>query len=87
MDFWVKNFLMSIDFSMRQKKIHSQFDSTIQEHFEEGSQPVLSHLLQKAELWLLSSDFALEFAHPLLPNTIYVGGLLDNPVKPIPLVS
>jgi hypothetical protein len=89
MDFWgrVKNFLMSFDFSMRQEKIHSQFDSTIQEHFEEGSQPVLSQLLQKAELWLLSSDFALEFARPLFPNTIYVGGLVDKPVKPIPQVS
>ncbi|XP_031216487.1 UDP-glucuronosyltransferase 3A2-like [Mastomys coucha] len=86
MDFWgrVKNFLMRIDFSMRQKKIHSQFDGTIREHFEEDSQPVSSHLLQKAELWFLSSDFALEFARPLLPNTIYVGGLLDKPVKPIP---
>nr|AAH34837.1 UDP glycosyltransferases 3 family, polypeptide A2 [Mus musculus] len=86
MDFWgrVKNFLMFLDFSMKQREILSQYDSTIQEHFVEGSQPVLSDLLLKAELWFVNSDFALDFARPLFPNTVYVGGLLDKPVQPIP---
>ncbi|GAB1299240.1 UDP-glucuronosyltransferase 3A2 [Apodemus speciosus] len=86
MDFWdrVKNLLMFFDFSMKQRKILSQYDSTIQEHFAEGSRPVLSDLLLKAELWFVNSDFALDFARPLFPNTVYVGGLLDKPVQPIP---
>ncbi|XP_028623478.1 UDP-glucuronosyltransferase 3A2-like [Grammomys surdaster] len=86
MDFWgrVKNFLTFFDFSMKQREIHSQYDSAIQEHFAEGSRPVLSDLLLKAELWFVNSDFALEFARPLFPNTVYVGGLLDKPVQPIP---
>nr|XP_034379497.1 UDP-glucuronosyltransferase 3A2-like isoform X2 [Arvicanthis niloticus] len=86
MDFWgrVKNFLMFFDFSMKQREILSQYDSTIQEHFAEGSQPVLSDLLLKAELLFVNSDFALDFARPLFPNTVYVGGLLDKPVQPIP---
>ncbi|XP_029390493.1 UDP-glucuronosyltransferase 3A2-like, partial [Mus pahari] len=86
MDFWgrVKNFLMYFHFSMKQRERFSQFDSTIQEHFAEGSRPVLSELLLKAELWFVNSDFALEFARPLFPNTVYVGGLLDEPVQPIP---
>uniref|UniRef100_A0A8C6REV7 UDP-glucuronosyltransferase n=1 Tax=Nannospalax galili TaxID=1026970 RepID=A0A8C6REV7_NANGA len=86
MDFWgrVKNFLMFFDFSMKQRKIYSQYDNTIQEHFAEGSRPGLSDLLQKAELWFVNSDFALDFARPLLPNTIYVGGLLAQSIKPIP---
>nr|XP_034379467.1 UDP-glucuronosyltransferase 3A2-like isoform X2 [Arvicanthis niloticus] len=86
MDFWgrVKNFLMYFDFSMKQREILSQYDSTIQEHFAEGSRPVLSDLLLKAELWFVNSDFALDFARPLFPNTVYVGGLLDKPVQPIP---
>ncbi|XP_034855036.1 UDP-glucuronosyltransferase 3A1-like isoform X1 [Mirounga leonina] len=85
MDFWgrVKNFLMLFDFSMKQWRIQSTFDSTIKEHFPEGSRPVLSHLLKKAELWFVNSDFALEFARPLLPNTVYVGGLMSRPVKPV----
>ncbi|XP_038178423.1 UDP-glucuronosyltransferase 3A1-like [Arvicola amphibius] len=86
MDFWgrVKNFLMFFDFSMKKRQIRSQYDATIQEHFAEGSRPVLSDLLLKAELWFVNSDFAFEFARPLLPNTVYVGGLMDKPARPIP---
>ncbi|XP_078301025.1 UDP-glucuronosyltransferase 3A1-like isoform X2 [Panthera onca] len=86
MDFWgrVRNFLMFLDFFLRQWRIQSTFDNTIKEHFPEGSRPVLSHLLKKAELWFVNSDFALEFARPLLPNTVYVGGLMARPVKPVP---
>ncbi|ELW53492.1 UDP-glucuronosyltransferase 3A2 [Tupaia chinensis] len=86
MDFWgrVKNLLMFFKFSMRQRKIHSVFDNVIEEHFAAGSRPVMFHLLLKSELWFVNSDFALEFARPLLPNTIYVGGLMTKPVKPIP---
>ncbi|XP_047722903.1 UDP-glucuronosyltransferase 3A1-like isoform X4 [Prionailurus viverrinus] len=86
MDFWgrVKNFLMFFDFTMKQRQIQSAYDNTIKEHFPEGSRPVLSHLLKKAELWFVNSDFALEFARPLLPNTVYVGGLMARPVTPVP---
>ncbi|XP_004738075.1 UDP-glucuronosyltransferase 3A2 isoform X1 [Mustela putorius furo] len=86
MDFWgrVKNFLMFFDFSIRQWQIQSTYDNTIKEHFPEGSRPVLCHLLKKAELWFVNSDFALEFARPLLPNTVYVGGLMVRPVKAVP---
>ncbi|KAK2492972.1 hypothetical protein MC885_017736 [Smutsia gigantea] len=86
MDFWgrVKNFLMFFDFSIRNWQIYSTFDNTIKEHFPEGSRPVLSQLLKKAELWFVNSDFAFEFARPLLPNTVYVGGLMAKPVKPLP---
>ena len=89
MDFWgrVKNLLMFFDFSLKQRQLLSQYDATIQEHFAEGSRPVLSDLLLKAELWFVNSDFAFEFARPLLPNTVYVGGLMDKPVRPIPQVS
>ncbi|XP_030187209.1 UDP-glucuronosyltransferase 3A1-like [Lynx canadensis] len=86
MDFWgrVRNFLMFLDFFLRQWRIQSTFDNTIKEHFPEDSRPVLSHLLRKAELWFVNSDFALEFARPLLPNTVYIGGLMVRPVKPVP---
>ncbi|KAL6042804.1 hypothetical protein STEG23_015392, partial [Scotinomys teguina] len=86
MDFWdrVKNFLMFFDFSMNQRKIFSHYDSTIEEHFAEGTRPVLSDLLLKAELWFVNSDFAFEFPRSMLPNMVYVGGLMDKPVRPIP---
>ncbi|KAI5160266.1 Udp-Glucuronosyltransferase 3A2 [Manis pentadactyla] len=86
MGFWgrVKNFLMFLDFSQKKWQMYSTFDNTIKEHFPEGSRPVLPHLLKKAELWFVNSDFAFEFARPLLPNTVYVGGLMSKPVKPLP---
>ncbi|KAL4684021.1 hypothetical protein H8959_021715 [Pygathrix nigripes] len=86
MDFWgrVKNLLMFFSFSRNQWDLLSTFDNTIKEHFPEGSRPVLSHLLLKAELWFVNSDFAFDFARPLLPNTVYVGGLMEKPIKPVP---
>ncbi|EHH26448.1 UDP-glucuronosyltransferase 3A2 [Macaca mulatta] len=86
MDFWgrVKNFLMFFSFCRRQWHMQSTFDNAIKEHFPEGSRPVLSHLLLKAELWFINSDFAFDFARPLLPNTVYVGGLMEKPIKPVP---
>ncbi|XP_008051550.1 UDP-glucuronosyltransferase 3A2-like isoform X2 [Carlito syrichta] len=85
MDFWsrVKNFLMFFHFTRRQWQMHSKFDNTIKEHFSEGSRPVLSHLLRKSELWFVNSDFAFDFSRPLLPNTVYVGGLMARPIKPV----
>nr|XP_020145654.1 UDP-glucuronosyltransferase 3A2-like isoform X2 [Microcebus murinus] len=89
MDFWgrVKNFLAFFTFSRRQWQVQSMYDNTIREHFPEGSRPVLSQLLLKAELWFVNSDFAFDFARPLLPNTVYVGGLMAKPTKPVPQVS
>ncbi|XP_012662507.1 UDP-glucuronosyltransferase 3A2 [Otolemur garnettii] len=86
MDFWgrVRNFVTFFTFSRRQWQVQSMFDNTIKEHFPEGSRPVLSHLLLKAELWFVNSDFAFDFARPLLPNTVYVGGLMAKPTKPVP---
>ncbi|XP_058419471.1 UDP-glucuronosyltransferase 3A1-like isoform X1 [Diceros bicornis minor] len=86
MDFWdrVRNFLMFFVYSIKQWRVHSTFDDTIKEHFPKGSRPVLSHLLKKAELSFVNSDFAFDFARPLLPNTVYVGGLMAKPVKAVP---
>eukprot|EP00794_Sanderia_malayensis_P015237 gene15237-16811_t len=38
----------------------------------------------QAEMHLVSSHFAIEFAHPLLPNVFYVGPILPKPAKPLP---
>nr|XP_058163755.1 UDP-glucuronosyltransferase 3A1-like isoform X2 [Dasypus novemcinctus] len=86
MDFWgrVKNFLMSFDFSVKEWQLYSQYEEAIREHFPEGSRPVLSHLLLKAELWFINSDFAFEFSQPLLPNTVCIGGIMATSIKPVP---
>ncbi|XP_036919069.1 UDP-glucuronosyltransferase 3A1-like isoform X1 [Sturnira hondurensis] len=86
MDFWgrVKNSLMVLISAWVEWSISAQFDDLIREHFPEDSRPVLFHLRRKAELWFVNSDFALEFARPLLPNTVYIGGLMSRPVEPVP---
>lgn len=89
MDFWgrMTNLLMFFISTLRDWYTLAQFDGTIREHFPEGARPELFHLQRKAELWFVNSDFAFDFAQPLLPNTVYIGGLLDKPVEQIPQVS
>uniref|UniRef100_A0A9L0RDB6 glucuronosyltransferase n=1 Tax=Equus caballus TaxID=9796 RepID=A0A9L0RDB6_HORSE len=65
-------------------QIHSTFGNIIREHFPKGSRPVLSHHLEKAELWFLNSDFPFDFAWPLLPNTGCFRSLMAKPVKAVP---
>eukprot|EP00794_Sanderia_malayensis_P015238 gene15238-16812_t len=38
----------------------------------------------QAEMHLVSSHFAIEFAHPLLPNVFYVGPILPKPANQLP---
>lgn len=42
----------------------------------------LEDLHEAAELWAFNTDFSLEFPQPLLPLTVLVGGLLNQPAKP-----
>ncbi|XP_035876105.1 UDP-glucuronosyltransferase 3A1-like [Phyllostomus discolor] len=86
MGFWgrVGNSLMVLFATWVEWSISAQFDDLISEHFPEDPKPDLLHVRQKAELWFVNSDFAFDFARPLLPNTVYIGGITDRPVKPIP---
>lgn len=44
-------------------------------------------LLASADLWLFASDFAFDFAFPMMPNAVAVGGLCTKPAKPLSQVS
>ncbi|XP_072049034.1 UDP-glucuronosyltransferase 2A1-like [Amphiura filiformis] len=37
----------------------------------------------QAELYFMNTDFTLDFARPLMPNTIPVGGILTGPANPL----
>ncbi|KAK9398805.1 2-hydroxyacylsphingosine 1-beta-galactosyltransferase [Crotalus adamanteus] len=41
-------------------------------------------LVHESSLWMLSTDVALEFPRPTLPNVVYVGGILTKPASPLP---
>ncbi|XP_036388026.1 UDP-glucuronosyltransferase 2C1-like [Megalops cyprinoides] len=41
-------------------------------------------LYKQADIYLMKSDFALEFVRPCMPNTIYIGGFHIQPANPLP---
>ncbi|XP_020379865.2 UDP-glucuronosyltransferase 3A2-like [Rhincodon typus] len=86
MGFWerLKNSAMFLGSWLTERMVYAQFDQTIRKCFPPGSQPTLSELYLKAELSIYNTDFTLDFARPLLPNVVYVGGLLSKPAKPLP---
>ncbi|XP_042307313.1 LOW QUALITY PROTEIN: UDP-glucuronosyltransferase 3A1-like [Sceloporus undulatus] len=86
MDFWerLKNCLMSLFAPKIKNQIYDKFDNVIREHFPATPRPALPELYLKAELWIYDTDFSIEFVRPLLPSTVYIGGLLAKPAKPLP---
>lgn len=42
-----------------------------------------TELLQAADIWLMRSDFTLEFPRPTMPNIVYIAGFQCKPVKPL----
>lgn len=71
-----------------EKLVWSIFVEVAERHLESGSPPGgLKELHQRAELWAFNTDFSLEFPQPLLPYTVLVGGLLNQPAKPLEQVS
>lgn len=75
---------MAIGSPVVDNQVHARFKDIISKHFPASSRPDLSELYLKAELWIYNTNFSFEFAWPLLPNTVFVGGLL---AKPLPEVS
>ncbi|XP_078392971.1 UDP-glucuronosyltransferase 3A1-like, partial [Cetorhinus maximus] len=85
MEFWgrLKNSMMFLSSSLVESAIFAKFDKAIKTCFPVGSEPSLPELYLKAELAIYNTDFTLEFPRPLLPNVVYVGGLLSKPAKPV----
>lgn len=86
----VKNFLMFSDFFQAQWKVHSLFDNTIKEHFSRKPQASFDSCSKESRIvccFFFNSDLAFEFSWLLVPNTVYIGGILVKAVKPVPPVS
>ena len=43
----------------------------------------MTDLFGPASIWLLGTDFVLEFPRPMMPNVIYVGGINCHQGKPL----
>ncbi|XP_064410286.1 UDP-glucuronosyltransferase 3A1-like isoform X2 [Latimeria chalumnae] len=85
MNFWerLKNCVMFLSSFVEEQQVQARFEYVIQKHFPAESRPLLSELYMKPELWVYNTDFTLEFARPLLPNIVVIGGLLSKPPKPV----
>ncbi|XP_008063313.1 UDP-glucuronosyltransferase 1-8-like [Carlito syrichta] len=50
--------------------------------------PVTAYdLFSHASIWLLRTDFVLDYPKPVMPNMIFIGGINCNQGKPLPKVS
>ncbi|XP_062965993.1 UDP-glucuronosyltransferase 1A10-like [Cynocephalus volans] len=46
-----------------------------------------SDLFSHTSIWLLRTDFVLDYPRPVMPNIFFVGGINCSPCKPLPQVS
>ncbi|XP_043912542.1 2-hydroxyacylsphingosine 1-beta-galactosyltransferase-like isoform X2 [Protopterus annectens] len=60
-----------------------KFEAIIRKHAE-IPQMSMMEIIHETSLFFLCNDFALEFSRPLLPNVVFVGGILTAPAKPLP---
>lgn len=50
-----------------------------------GKPPIpINRLVGRALLWLIDTDFAIDYARPLMPNEVLIGGLTTQPGRPLP---
>ncbi|XP_070821217.1 UDP-glucuronosyltransferase 3A1-like [Chaetodon trifascialis] len=86
MNLWdrAKNLFYSFLAPVGLELVWSTFREVAERHLESDTPPGgLEELHQRAELWAFNTDFSLEFAQPLMPYTVLVGGLLNKPAKPL----
>nr|XP_043883144.1 UDP-glucuronosyltransferase 2A2-like [Solea senegalensis] len=58
-------------------------DQPVIQKYLGGSHKNLIELFQAADLWLMRTDFLLEFPRPTMPNVIYISGYHCKPSKPL----
>ncbi|XP_038550465.1 UDP-glucuronosyltransferase 2B20-like [Micropterus salmoides] len=58
------------------------YQAVCDEYF--GPDVSVMSLIQGADLWLMRSDFTLEFPRPTMPNVVYIGGFQGKPSTSLP---
>ena len=78
----VQNIIQNVMIEIVMYDIMTAYDALIIKH-KLGTESV-GDLLNKNELLLINTDFAVEFPCPLSPNVVLVGGLTTRPSNPLP---
>lgn len=82
----LRNVYLYIARQFASKKLLAPFSQLISKYNLSSTEMSIEGIMGKAQLWLLDSDFSLEFPRPLMPNMVYIGGLLITSPKPLPKV-
>uniref|UniRef100_A0A3Q3KCT3 Uncharacterized protein n=1 Tax=Monopterus albus TaxID=43700 RepID=A0A3Q3KCT3_MONAL len=77
----VKNMVMSIMNSYLCKIIYAHFDDLTIKYIRDNM--TYRDLISHGAIWLVRTDFALEWPRPLMPNMVFIGGI--NCAKKAPL--
>lgn len=81
----VRNMIMSmVEFYMC-KVIYRHFDELVSRTFEDVK--TYKDLISHGAVWLLRSDFTLEWPKPIMPNMVFIGGINCAKKAPLPAVS
>ena len=59
-------------------------DSYLNRYFGNKPPVPINELVGKALLWLIDTDFAIDYPRPIMPNEILIGGLTTQDGKPLP---
>uniref|UniRef100_A0A3P8W2H5 UDP-glucuronosyltransferase n=1 Tax=Cynoglossus semilaevis TaxID=244447 RepID=A0A3P8W2H5_CYNSE len=62
--------------------INPYYSDLLQRHFPPGTD--LLSLQQRADIWLIRTDFVFEFPRPTMPNVVYIGGFQAQRAKHLP---
>ncbi|XP_054642946.1 UDP-glucuronosyltransferase-like [Dunckerocampus dactyliophorus] len=61
---------------------YAHFDVLVSDYVEKGM--TYKDLLSHAAVWLLRSDFSLEWPKPVMPNMVFIGGINCVKKRPLP---
>jgi len=82
----VGNLLALLDWSARPSVefLEDEFVTKyLTRHLPDGRPVTYASLASKSQLWLVDTDWALEFPRPVMPNEIHVGGLTTRAAQPV----
>ncbi|KAF7660924.1 hypothetical protein LDENG_00272700 [Lucifuga dentata] len=78
----VINFLVALVEPLMCRLIYWHFDHIAYQFL--GENVGIAEVLSQSDVWLLRTDFTLEFPRPLMPNMVLVGGINCNLRNPLP---
>lgn len=81
----VKNMLIALSESFLCSTVYSPYGLLASEVLQKDV--TVQDLMSSASVWLLRSDFVMNYARPIMPNTVFIGGINCVHQKPLSQVG